>query len=90
MRQVLERAVYELVFVEDGGLIAAGEDVKPFGEARRVKCPTYQLAAKVTERVLWVLRTPSDAVVHAMSDVVLSDGDIREEWQAGIDAAGKR
>lgn len=88
MRYTLERAVYELVFIEDGGLID-GES-KPYGEARRVNSHGYRLAASITERLLWVLRTPSDAVVEAMSDVVLSDGDIREEWAAGIDAAGRR
>lgn len=89
MRQRLERDIYNLVFLEDGGLISAGEPPPPFSEAKKSESELYLFAAKVADRALKSLRNPSDPVVAAMAAAVQEDMDIRQEWQAGIDAAAR-
>ena len=88
MRQRIEREIYSLVFIEGGGMLTNG-GMETYSEARRANSESYQLVSRVTDRLLRTIRSPSEAVVAAMANVVLSDGDIRQEWQAGVDAAGK-
>jgi hypothetical protein len=90
MRQRLERDIYNLVFIENGGLMSAGESPPPFSEAKKAGSDLYAFAAKVADRVLKSLRNPTDPVVAAMAAAVLADLDIRQEWQAGIDAAAQQ
>lgn len=89
MRQRLEQDIYDLMFLIDGGLITSPEPIPPYPESRKARNDYYMLSFKMADQVLKSLREPSDKVVAAMATVVLADGDIRSEWQAGIDAAGK-
>lgn len=43
-------------------------------------------ALRLVRELLTLLRVPTEATIQAMADVVLRDGDIAEEWRAGIDA----
>lgn len=43
-------------------------------------------ATTLVREMLTLLRVPTEATIQAMADVVLRDGDIAEEWRAGIDA----
>jgi hypothetical protein len=89
MRQRLERDIYNLMFITDGGLISSPEPIPPYSESRQARNDYYMFAFKMADQALRSLREPSDKVVAAMAAMVLADGDIRDEWQAGIDAAGK-